>query len=509
MKQKGRVYKRLHKWPGFIISFILLYYGVTGIFLNHRELFSHIDVNRNLLPQEFRYHNWNNAALKGNVNISSDSILVYGNIGIWVTDSLFKDFRSLNGGFPNGTDNRKIFDVHRTENGELYAATHFGLFAYNANRNKWQKFRLDVDIKRFVAIESIGDTIYAINRSYFFKGYSQGVGTRFERIELGPSADYRNEISLFKTMWQIHSGEIFGLPGKLFVDLLGLITIFLSCTGIIYFFFPGWIRRRKREKKEAGSIVKINRWSLQWHNKIGAWFFGFLIVLFFSGMFLRPPLLIAIARLKVKPVPFSHLSQPNPWYDKLRDLKYDEAQNRFLLSSSDGMFHLDVNNDLPVRFKHQPPVSVMGINVMEPFADGSYLIGSFSGLFLWHPDRPEIYNFAQGKLHHAISGGRPIGDYKVTGLLTNLSGRSYMIDYEKGVIPLRHQEHFPNMPQNILKESKMSLWTFSLETHTGRIFGSFLGLFYILIVPLSGLMGIMVVLSGYLLWRKRFKKKRD
>jgi hypothetical protein len=507
MKQKGSLYQKLHKWPGLIISIVLLYYAITGIFLNHRELFSGIDVNRNSLPTEFRYHNWNNAALKGDLIISSDSVLVYGNIGVWVTDTAFQSYRSLNQGFKQGADNRKIFDLHRSPDGQLYAATLFGLFAFDPNRVQWVPFELDVDIKRFVAIESVGDTLYVINRSLLFKGRSEGPGTRFEKVELAQPPGYNNEVTLFQTIWQIHSGEIFGLPGKLFVDLLGIVVLFLSLTGLLYFFFPGWIKRRKRANKAVGSMVGLNRWSLMWHNKSGAWLFGFLIVLFFSGMFLRPPLLIAIAPFKVNPIPYSHLSQPNPWHDKLRDLHYDDEKGGFLLSTSNGLYFLDAKTLRPESFKYQPPVSVMGITVLEPYEDGAYLVGSFSGLFLWHPDYPEVYNFVTGRVHQMSASGRPVGDYKITGLLNDQSGQRFMVDYEKGVLPVRHQNLFTGMPPNILKESKMSLWTFALETHTGRIFGSVLGIFYILIVPLSGLMGIMVVLSGCLLWRKRFKKR--
>lgn len=500
-------YKKLHKWPGLIISFLLLYYSITGIFMNHREFFSGIDVNRTILPENFHYQNWNNGAIKGNLIINKDSILVYGNIGVWLTDSTFKDYKSFNVGFPKGMDNRKVFDVHHSVDGNLYAATHFGLFAYNAEKAEWTKFKIDVDIKRFVAIESVGDTIYALNRSYLFKGLSNGNKTKFHRIELKKPFNYQNEVSLFETIWQIHSGEILGLPGKLFVDFLGVVTLFLSLSGIVYFFFPGWIKKRKQKSKETTRIIKINRWSLKWHNHIGAWTFVSLIILFFTGMFLRPPLLIAIANSKVAPVKHTHLHQPNPWYDKLRDLLYDNTKNIFLLSTSKGMYYMSLDELQPLPFEIQPPVSVMGINTFETYSDGAYIIGSFSGLFLWHPAHPEIYNYAQGKLHVGNTTGRPIGDFKVTGMITDLEGKQYMIDYDKGAIPLYHDKLFPEMPKNVLVESKMSLWNLSLEIHTGRFFQGLIGSFYILIVPLSGLVGIMVVLSGYLLWRKRYKKK--
>lgn len=507
MDQLSRLYKKFHRWPGLILSFILLCYGITGIFMNHRSMFSGIDVPRNILPEGYACRNWNNSALKGNLIVSPDSILVYGNIGIWLTDSAFQEYTSFNAGFPRGVDNRKIFDVHRSPHGELYAATLFGLYAYDTDNHVWKKFEPDVDIERFVGIESAGDTLYAINRSYLFKGKSDGPDTRFTKVELAAPKGYKQQVSLFDTMWQTHSGEIFGLPGKLFVDFLGFITIFLSVTGIIYFFFPEWIKRRKQRDKPIRVFAGINKWSLKWHNKTGAWFYIPLVILFLTGMFLRPPLLIAIARANISPLKFSHLDQPNPWYDKLRDILYDPEKGHFLLSTSEGMYDMDPASCRPVRFGIQPPVSVMGINTFQPVQNGYFLIGSFSGLFLWNPASPEIINYARGKIHQEQATGRPVGDFKVTGTITDISGKRYMIDYDKGAIPLWHDHAYPIMPQNLLKEgSKMSLWSLSLEIHTGRIFEGILGSFYILLVPLVGLTGIMIVISGYLLWRRKFRK---
>lgn len=506
MNKIVNIYKKLHRWPGLIISFLLLYYGITGIFMNHRETFSGIDISRKILPSNYDYKNWNNAALKGNLNLNRDSILVFGNIGIWMTDSSFSRFTSFNNGLPVGSDNRKIFDVHQDKNGELYAATLFGLFSYDRHTNEWTRFEM-TGSERFVGIESIGDTLYAINRSYLFKGKAAGINTQFIRTELPAPEGYLNKITLFSFIWQIHSGEIFGLPGKLFVDFLGLVTIFLSITGIIYFFFPSWLKRRKKSGKSTEKVVKVNRWSLWWHNKVGVWTFVLLIILFFTGMFLRPPLLIAIATSEVTPLKYSHLDQPNPWYDKLRDILYDPERGILLLSTSEGMYFTEVNNLQPVRFSNQPPVSVMGINTLQRHEKGAFLVGSFSGLFLWHPDYPEVYNYATGKLHVAVSGP-PVGDYKVTGTITTKENDLYMVDYSSGIIPFGEAKAFPAMPSNVITESKMSLWNVCLEIHTGRFFQNILGNFYILIVPLTSLVSIMVVLSGYLLWRKRYRRSK-
>lgn len=508
MRKKRKFWKWFHKWPGIVLSFFLLYYGVTGIFMNHRSFFSKLEINRKYLPEVYSYSNWNNAALKGNLIVNKDTVFLFGNIGVWMTDSSFRKYTSFNKGFPDGIDNRKIFDLHRTSKGELFAATLFGLYSFDTTLNKWMKFDLNVEIERFVGIESIGDTIYAINRSYLFKGKSNGINTDFSRIELKPPVNYIKKVSLFETIWQLHSGEIFGLPGKLVVDFLGLITIFLSITGIIYFIFPSWIKNRKKKKKSVKKAVQINRWSLIWHNKTGAWLFILLIILFFSGIFLRPPILIAIARANLSPIKYTHLDQPNPWYDKLRDILYDQRQGIFLLSTSEGMYTMNPVNLKPEKCKVQPPVSVMGINTLEPFSEDDFLVGSFSGLFVWNPSGSRIINYPKGEIYQPVAMGRPIGDFKVTGTIIDAQGNKYMVDYDKGIIPLWHNNKFQSMPDDIIQESKMSFWSVSLEIHTGRFFQNILGDFYILIVPLSGLLSVLLIISGYIVWYKKYKRKK-
>lgn len=508
MKKNWLLYKKLHRWPGLVISFFLLYFGITGIFLNHRETFSHIDIGRKHLPESYHYINWNNAALKEALNISGDSILIYGAVGIWMTDSTYTDYHCFNTGLPVGSDNRRIFDLHRAEDGHLYAATQFGLYAFDKNSKLWIRFNIDEDIKRFVGIENIGDTIYALSRSYLYKGKSEGINTNFEKIELKAPADFQQRVSLMKTIWQIHSGEIFGLPGQLFVDLLGLLTIFLSLTGIVWFFFPDWIKRRRKKDKPRQTIKKISTWSLRWHNKIGEWSFVFLTILYFSGIFLRPPLLIAIAYTDVPPIKHTYLDQPNPWYDKLRDLLYDEEKNMLLVSTLDGMFYMNTDDYTLNKFEIQPPISVMGITVFEPYQDGAYLIGSFSGLFLWHPSKTEIINYVTAEPYQDKTGGRPTGDYKVTGAINYGHNKRYMIDYDAGALPQGHHSAFPQMTNDIVDNSGLSLWNVALEIHTGRFFSVIFGDFYILIVPLAGLGATTVVISGYILYRRKYKRKK-
>ena len=108
------------------------------------------------------------------------------------------------------------------------------------------------------------------------------------------------------------------------------------------------MKRRARKKQDVKRLASVNKWSLKWHNLTGELTFILLGILFLTGMFLRPPLLIAIARARTAPIRFSNLDQPNPWYDRLRDILYDDDNDRFLLATSEGIFSMGRKDMLPL-----------------------------------------------------------------------------------------------------------------------------------------------------------------
>jgi len=78
-------FRKYHKWPSLIFTFFIFLFSVSGIILNHREFFSSTDISRKFMPSVYHYHNWNLAAVKSQLAISHDNVLIYGNIGIWKT----------------------------------------------------------------------------------------------------------------------------------------------------------------------------------------------------------------------------------------------------------------------------------------------------------------------------------------------------------------------------------------------------------------------------------------
>jgi hypothetical protein len=511
-----KFFRKYHKWPGIFFTLFILLFAASGIILNHRELLSGIDLSRNWLPRTYRYDNWNLASIKSGLKLDPERMLLFGNIGVWETDTGFTAFTNLNAGFPKGIDNRKVNTLYceprpaadtfsGSEN--LLAGTLFGLYHFDPGIRQWSQVPIPVKEKRIVKILSRGDRLLVLTRSSLLVAKLTDPTFTFTEIKVPKGEDDDNKTGLFKTFWVIHSGEIYGNTGKLIVDGVGIIFIFITLTGLIYFLVP-YILRRAREKSKSG-IKSFNRLSLRWHNIFGSWLFPVLILTAVTGSFLRPPLLIPIANTRVDKIKYSELDSPNPWFDRFRDMIYDDSLHRFLVATSEGIYYSDDDFSSDLRkFEIQPLVSVMGINVFETVSPGRYLVGSFSGIFLWEPARNIIIDYFTKTMYFETNqAGPPFGNVAVAGYLRTSDSTDMIFDYGGGAIPLSGKNPLPPMPGIIIKDSPISLWNTALEIHTGRIFEPIMGSFYILIVPLTGIFTLIIIITGFFAWYIKRKTK--
>jgi len=501
-----KFWRKYHRWAGLVLSLFFFLFAISGIVLNHRSLFSGFSLSRDVLSSSYQYKNWNSAALRNALSISEDTTLLYGNIGCWLKIRASDNFLDFNQGFPNGIDNRKINKIFKTNNQRLFAGTLFGL--YERMDHTWSKIELPVEHARITDIIERQDTLFILTRNELcllpLHHHSE------LSVECLPAPDdYDHKVSLFKTLWVIHSGELLGITGKLLVDFIGLLFLFFSVTGIIWFISPKLIKRAKQKLKPVIRTQKTFRFSVRWHNRMGVYLVIFLLITALTGMFLRPPLLIPIANSKVRKIPGTMLGSPNAWYDKLRAIRYNDHHQVFLISTSTGFYALTDDRQRMRPIPQQPPVSVMGINIFESINSTSYLIGSFNGLYQWDPFQMTVQNYLTGEPYlPSQRPSRPIGDYMAAGYF-NDGFNEYYFDYHHGAVPINRSKPFPLMPDTILNESPLSLWNFMLEVHTARIFQDLIGPFYILIIPLTGLATVVLLLSGVWIWWKRTRKKRN
>lgn len=508
MKKKlWKTLRWLHKWPSLVLSIFFILWPLSGIVLNHRETFSSLDVDRNNLPSEYLYNNWNNASIRGSLQYSPDSLFLYGDVGIWLHKESENSFHSFNNGFSDGVDNRKITCLIN-HNKKLYAGGRTGLYSWNIRSREWKEITLPDNHEKVVDLIGKDGHIYCMTRSHIYK-LDPLKTDKVEILNVLPAEGENIGNTLFKTLWVIHSGEIYGLPGKLIVDFVGLAFIFLTITGWIYFLFPRIIKRRKKHEKKSTRLIKISRFSIKWHNKLGIWIVALMIITTLTGMFLRPPLLILIAKASVGKIPFTVLDRVNPWYDRFRALEWDEERDQFLIGTVDGIYFVDEKfSSKPVKPHIQPPISVMGINVFDKLDNGFYRVGSFSGLFAWSPDKRLVLDYFTGRPIELRSGpAMPISNHMVSGFHIDRNGKQYYFDYNQGAVSIRHEDSFIDMPAEIMN-TPMSLWNLALEMHTARLLKVIIGPFYLLFIPLFGLFTLIILISGILLWLKKFKSKR-
>lgn len=96
-------------------------------------------------------------------------------------------------------------------------------------------------------ITTRGDTLVVLSRSYLY--YATAPYRQFHKVEIQPAVGDDGKVSLFRQVWLLHSGGLFGTVGKLIVDLIALILIALCVTGVWF-----WVRP---------THTKV----LNWHNK--------------------------------------------------------------------------------------------------------------------------------------------------------------------------------------------------------------------------------------------------
>lgn len=541
-------WKKYHRWLGLVLSVFMLVFCVSGIILNHREVFSDCEVSRKWLPASYHIKNFNNGVVKGTVvkksaahSLSSencDSVLAYGCAGVFLTDSRLSTWQDFNAGLPESIDERNVRHVVKAKDGSLWCAALRDVYRYDENSHRWKKVELPGNEERImdVALAKDSMTVVALTRSRVFTivpfvqygeivkiGKSSSETYRVESKIIPAPKKYEPKTTLFKLVWHLHSGEFFGLPGKLVVDAIALVLIVLSITGILLFILPYGIRRAKKlaAKARMKRLGKQFAWNMKWHNKIGYVTIVLTLWIAITGMCLRPPLMVPLVLSKL---PQAVGEDGNVWQDKLRAIRWDAVQGDWLVSTSEGFLRVDEDfSQAPKMLPDDecPKLSPMGVTVWESDGKGGWIVGSFRGIYRWNPvnhSLNQILDYFTGKPSEETSM-IPISDNLVCGYSEDfLGGKPLVFDFAKGVEDAKGQavalcndepktsRNEESMSDLICETAPMSLWNVALELHVGRCYSPFLGPLSNLFVFLSGLLITLVLLSGYIISHRRRKK---
>lgn len=528
-KNKHFTWKKYHRWFGLVLSVFMLVFCVSGIILNHRQLFADCDVSRSILPPAYHIQNFNNGIIKGSIKASDDSVLAYGYGGIWLTDSKMKSWKDFNKGLPKNVDGRNIRNMVQTKNGEIWCAATMDVYCFNGK--EWRRFPLPDNHERIadIALTKDSTSLIAMTRSavYEISGKKTDAAnkktnavnekrdaanekrdaisekTNVTRKIIGQPEGFIPKVTLFKTVWHLHSGAFFGTIGRLVVDAIAIVLIILSITGIILFILPYRIRRQKRlqAREKMQKLGKQMVFNAKWHNKLGYTTIILTLWLAITGMCLRPPLMIPLAMNKTT----EKVKDGNVWHDKLRAIRWDAAEGNWLVSTSEGFLRVDEHfQHKPILLNKEkaPKVSPMGVTVFESDGKGGWLVGSFSGMFRWYPEKNLIVDYFTGK-QNIEKSMIPISNHLVSGYSKDFfGGKEVIFDYSKGA----NLGETASTPE-LLSATPMSLWNVALELHVGRCYSPFLGPLSDLFVFISGLLITLVLLSGYIILHRRKRKK--
>lgn len=478
-------WRRQHRWSSLTVCFFLLTMCLSGIALNHRPVTDCVDVSRRLLPPFYYFNNWNQGLMRGSVSLGSDSVLVYGSAGLWLTDRRGSRFNDFNTMLPDRASAHAILSAARYGD-TLLVLTPETLYISNLrDTNVSRRIQFTSD-ERLSDMSVTSDSIVITGRSHLYASPIEQLD--FKKISLlAPDEHDFGRKTLFDKVWRFHSGEMFGTGGRLVVDAVACVLIFLIATGFMIWLLPRIIRRKARGRRDVKPAAHFLKTNVRLHGRIGYYTLIFTAVCVFSGWLLRPPFLIALATLTT---PAAECD--NPWHDSLRMLRYDPDSRQWLLLTSCGAYTLSDLHARPVATAVCPPVSVMGPTVFRQIDGGDWLVGSFSGLYRWNVNGGTVRDYFTGAPAEK-KAGPPFGRNAVAGYSDDFDCGTIVVTYDRGTDLIAQPDSLRYLP--------MPLWNVALETHTGRIFfGTAATWFYI---TLLGALTLWSLLSGLLHHRRR------
>lgn len=485
---------RQHKWSGVAVSIFLVLFCISGIILNHRALWGGAEVSRSILPPFYRCSSWDQGMMRGTVALD-DSVVAYGTAGAWLFSRDGTFIRDINDGLPKAQIHRNVRAIVKTAGDSLLMLTTDALYLLPPASPKWNEVKIpDVGGERLTDLTLAGDTLVLASRSQIFKAVLPRLEFTPVTLPAPADADISGSTAL-RTAWNLHGNLLLGAPGKIIVDVIGVVIALLAISGIVIWLMPRRIRSiaRKRSGASKNAIhasATLRGW-VKVHSWVGKFTIVFTVFLCFTGMLLRPPLMVPLALWKTHP----KSSSENLWQDKLRMVRYDAAAREWMISTSAGFFTMSTLGSAPHRAAGAPPVSVMGLNVWMPIGQTKWLCGSLSGMYVWDRETKKSTDWFSGE-PAPVKPGPPFGSRPVAGYSRDFRGEAFPIYFDAGTDRVPQPAELSTLP--------MPLYNVALETHTGRIyFGNSATYFFI---PLIGLLALWCLLSGWKVRRPSSKR---
>jgi len=505
-----RVSRFVHKYLGLIALVYFLGMGVSGILLNHPALLQKFSLPLGWLSDSFQYRAWNRWSLRDAVfsEQQPEKVYVAGKEGVWMSCNAGRSFTPASTGLPESAylrDTNCLLLVENHVPTRLFAGAGDGLYYCSPDELRWQTvLNPHLQQTEIVDLLQIDQEIFVFTETGCFVAPLSPGAPVFEARDLKTPPGFKPRAPFFRFLLKLHDGSLFGPTGRLIADIIGLVLIFLSLSAFYLWYVP-W-RRRMREYRKP----RYYKFLYRYHLKLGIYASLLLAICALTGIFLRPPFLMAIARLQTPELLQSTNLIAENRLGRIHQAAWLKANNKLYLATENGLFSGSPNADSPFAAVDTSRLSIhgMGATVLEPLADDSLLIGSFSGLAKWHPETGIVTNLVTDK----TTQPRHSGGAMVAAAVINNGTPKFWCDYRRGMRPFPGESSAATemqagdfassftMPEKISKKSRISLWHFFFEFHNGRIFQDLFGRYTWLIAPLGGLALLIVTLSGVYDW---------
>lgn len=494
LKKVFKYSKWLHKYVGLTLLLIFLFLAGTGILINHPSLLASWSVPASWLGKSYQYTNWNRFSFRDSVMLDDGSMFIGGKMGVWSSSGAGHAFKEMNAGLPESFYLRNINTILATEHKgtlRLFAGGRSGLFYRDQGTESWQTVTSVADVE-------IVDLLITDGQIMAFGSYECYTAPVLQKNpvfeSLAVQIDTKGQwVPGYRILFELHSGKLFGLPGRLVADMSALLLVFL-CFSALYIWYIPW--RKKRSK----SHPKKSRWLAivySYHLSIGIWVALFLFLIAGSGAFIRAPLILFSS---VIPVPFAILAGKTPEILKAAI----SGDGSLVLATRDGWYKGTSTFNPPLQAITPPvPVFGMGTTVLESLSDKQLLVGSFSGLYKWNVTE-NVGVDLDGKSAPEKAGLRP-GDVMAAAAIISKGQFTGYADYKKGLLTPDNTPILDRPFPTEQLEKRTSLYHFLFELHNGRILRDTIGAWYILYVPLVGMALMLVVFTGTFDWLKRKK----
>jgi len=485
--------KWLHKYLGLIFLLILIFMSVTGILINHPQLIANFSVPVGILGKSYEYSNWNRFLMRDGLILSDGSIIIGGKSGVFIDKNKGSSFEPINDGLPESLffrDTRCLLAVGEGDNTRLFAGTRAGLFYKNINDKKWQPASFEGKKDEIVDLALADNKILAFTPFGCLSAPVNQEKPVFNRSSINIPIKEKN-LPAYRLLLELHSGKIFGLSGRIFIDIVSLILIFLCVSGLYLWYIP-WSRRRFRFASRKNQLFSF---MYRHHLKFGIWSAIFFILIAFTGTFVRPPFISFIDFWKV----------PAYWIHQGRSEIHKAVvldDGNIIIASNNGWFKVDSSFKEPFT-EINPPFSVagMGVTALKKLEGNRLIAGSFSGLYILDLNSGTAEDIS-GKQREKNSSVRQ-SKLMVAGALVNNGELTGYADYRKGFVGYKNNNKIKfSEPDGLYKES-MSLYHFLFELHNGRFLRDLLGKSYIFFIPVVGFGFLLIVVTGVYDWYRR------